>query len=69
MGEVLVLVDAADGSVKKVTTELLTLARALGEPSAVWIGPGYSDAVAATLGEFGARRCTSPTMPTTSITQ
>jgi electron transfer flavoprotein alpha subunit len=56
MGEVLVLVDAADGSVKKVTTELLTLARALGEPSAVWIGPGYSDAVAATLGEFGAQK-------------
>ena len=56
MGEVLVLVDAADGSVKKVTTELLTLARTLGEPSAVWIGPGYSDAVAATLGEFGAQK-------------
>lgn len=56
MGEVLVLVDAADGSVKKVTTELLTLARTLGEPSAVWIGPGYSDAAAATLGEFGAQK-------------
>lgn len=56
MGEVLVLVDAADGSVKKVTIELLTLARTLGEPSAVWIGPGYSDAVAATLGEFGAQK-------------
>ena len=56
MGEVLVLVDAAEGSVKKVTTELLTLARTLGEPSAVWIGPGYSDAAAATLGEFGAQK-------------
>ena len=53
MAEVLVLVEAADGAVKKVTTELLTLARTVGEPSAVWIGPGYSDAVAATLGEFG----------------
>jgi len=56
MGEVLVLVDAADGSVKKVTTELLTLAQSLGEPSAVWIGPGYSDAAGATLGEFGAQK-------------
>jgi len=56
MGEVLVLVDAAEGSVKKVTTELLTLARTLGEPSAVWIGPGYSDAAAATLGEYGAQK-------------
>jgi electron transfer flavoprotein alpha subunit len=56
MGEVLVLVDATDGNVKKVTTELLTLARTLGEPSAVWIGPGYSDAAAATLGEFGAQK-------------
>jgi len=56
MGEALGLVDAADGSVKKVTTELLTLARSLGEPSAVWIGPGYTDAAAATLGEFGAQK-------------
>jgi len=54
MGEVLVLVEQADGAVKKVTTELLTLARSLGEPSAVWVGPGYSDAAAATLGEYGA---------------
>lgn len=56
MAEVLVLVEAADGAVKKVTTELLTLARTVGEPSAVWIGPGYSDAIAATLGEFGAAK-------------
>ena len=54
MGEVLVLVEQADGAVKKVTTELLTLARSLGEPSAVWVGPGYSDAAGATLGEYGA---------------
>ena len=55
MGEVLVLVEQSDGAVKKVTTELLTLARSLGEPSAVWIGPGYSDAAAAVLAEFGAQ--------------
>ena len=54
MGEVLVLVEQADGSVKKVTSELLTLARRLGEPSAVWVGPGFDDAAAAALGEFGA---------------
>ncbi|MCX6425114.1 MAG: electron transfer flavoprotein subunit alpha/FixB family protein [Actinobacteria bacterium] len=56
MSEVLVVVEQADGSVKKVTSELLTLARTMGEPSAVWIGPGYSDAAAAVLGEFGAAK-------------
>jgi len=54
MGEVLVLVDQVDGAVRKVTTELLTLARRLGTPAAVWAGPGYSDGAAATLAEFGA---------------
>lgn len=54
MGEVLVLVEQTDGVVKKVTTELLTAARSLGEPVAVWVGPGYADDAAATLGEFGA---------------
>ena len=38
MAEVLVLVEHSDGAVKKVTTELLTAARTLGEPSAVVIG-------------------------------
>ena len=41
MAEVLVLVEHADGAVKKVTAELITAARALGSPSAVVIGaPG-----------------------------
>jgi electron transfer flavoprotein alpha subunit len=41
MAEVLVLVEHSDGAVKKVTNELLTAARALGEPAAVVIGaPG-----------------------------
>ena len=40
MAEILVLVDHVDGSVKKVTLELLTLARSLGEPSAVFVGEG-----------------------------
>ncbi|MCX8527897.1 MAG: hypothetical protein ORN20_07130, partial [Candidatus Nanopelagicales bacterium] len=54
MSEVLVLVEQQDGVVKKVTGELLTLARSLGTPSAVWVGPGYGDAAAAALAEFGA---------------
>ncbi|HEY5335449.1 MAG TPA: electron transfer flavoprotein subunit alpha/FixB family protein, partial [Mycobacteriales bacterium] len=35
MAEVLVLVEHTNGEIKKVTNELLTLARSLGEPSAV----------------------------------
>ncbi|MBO3746370.1 electron transfer flavoprotein subunit alpha/FixB family protein [Streptosporangiaceae bacterium NEAU-GS5] len=54
MSEILVLVEHVDGDVKKVTLELLTLARSLGEPSAVWAGPGYSDAAKAKLTEYGA---------------
>jgi electron transfer flavoprotein alpha subunit len=56
MAEVLVLVDTApDGTVKKVTAELLTLARTLGEPSAVLVGGGY-DAARDRLAEFGAAK-------------
>src|SRR4029078_10957763 len=39
MSEILVVVDHADGAVKKPTYEMLTLAARLGEPSAVFIGP------------------------------
>jgi electron transfer flavoprotein alpha subunit len=39
MAEVLVLVAHLDGEIKKSTFELLTAARALGEPSAVVVGP------------------------------
>jgi electron transfer flavoprotein alpha subunit len=53
MAEVLVLVDHENGDVKKVTTELLTLARGLGEPAAVLVGPGY-DTASERLAEFGA---------------
>ncbi len=38
MAEVLVLVEHAEGALKKVTSELITAARAVGEPSAVVIG-------------------------------
>jgi electron transfer flavoprotein alpha subunit len=56
MAEVLILAEhTADGEVKKVTLELLTAARRLGEPSAVWAGPG-SAAGAARLAEYGAEK-------------
>jgi len=38
MAEVLVLVEHAEGALKKVTSELITAARVVGEPSAVVIG-------------------------------
>jgi electron transfer flavoprotein alpha subunit len=53
MSQVLVLVDHVDGSVRKTTTELLTIAARLGEPAAVFIGNGFDNA-AGTLAEFGA---------------
>lgn len=53
MAEVLVLVEQEAGEPKKVSFELLTLARTLGEPSAVVLGAGAS-AAAEKLGEFGA---------------
>jgi electron transfer flavoprotein alpha subunit len=57
MAEVLVLVDAADGAVKKSTLELLTAARSIGEPSAVVLGAaGTAAAVKATLAEYGAAK-------------
>ena len=55
MAEILVLVDHLDGNVKKVTLELLTKARALGEPAAVFVGDGLEQAKA-TLGEYGAQK-------------
>ncbi|MFL1381251.1 electron transfer flavoprotein subunit alpha/FixB family protein [Nocardiopsis protaetiae] len=55
MAEVLVLVDHVDGQVKKVTTELLTAARRIGEPAAVWVGEGVESGKAA-LAEFGAEK-------------
>jgi len=57
MAEVLVLVEHSGGSARKVTFELLTAARALGEPSAVVLGaPGTADAIGGKLGEFGAAK-------------
>jgi electron transfer flavoprotein alpha subunit len=55
MTEILVLVDHVDGAVRKTTNELLTIARRLGEPSAVFIGTPSDDAVAA-LKSYGAQK-------------
>jgi electron transfer flavoprotein alpha subunit len=54
MAQVLVLIEHSGSDVRKVSTELLTAARRLGEPAAVWIGTGCDDAAVQTLGEFGA---------------
>ena len=55
MAEVLVLVDHIDGAVRKTTSELLTIARRLGEPSAVFIGTGF-DTARETLAQYGAEK-------------
>ena len=55
MAEVLVLVDHVDGTPKKVSYELLTLARELGTPSAVALGGGASAAVER-LAAYGAEK-------------
>ncbi len=55
MAEVLVLVDHVGGSVKKTTSELLTIARRLGEPSAVFIGSEVDQAKEA-LARYGAQK-------------
>jgi len=55
MAEVLVLVEHVDGTPKKVTLELLTIARSLGEPAAVFVGQGYDNAKPV-LAEYGAQK-------------
>ncbi|GAB3172098.1 electron transfer flavoprotein alpha subunit apoprotein [Micromonospora palomenae] len=58
MSEVLVVVEATrEFGVKKVTLEMLTLARELGTPSAVVLGgAGAAEALSAKLGEYGAEK-------------
>ena len=57
MSEVLVLVDHVDGAVRKPTYELLTIAKRLGEPSAVFIGGAdQAESAAADLGKYGAEK-------------
>jgi electron transfer flavoprotein alpha subunit len=58
MAEVLVVVEATrEFGVKKVTLELLTVAREIGTPSAVVLGgPGAAAALGDKLGEYGAQK-------------
>ncbi|WP_024796623.1 electron transfer flavoprotein subunit alpha/FixB family protein [Tomitella biformata] len=57
MAEVLVLVEHAEGALKKVSIELITAARTLGEPSAVVTGPaGTADALQDALAAAGAAK-------------
>ncbi|AKE90566.1 MULTISPECIES: electron transfer flavoprotein subunit alpha/FixB family protein [Rhodococcus] len=57
MAEVLVLVEHAEGALKKVSTELITAARALGEPAAVVTGPaGTADKLQDALAAAGAAK-------------
>jgi electron transfer flavoprotein alpha subunit len=55
LAEILVLAEHAGETVKKVTTELLTLARSFGEPAVVWTGPG-AEGGRERLAEFGAAK-------------
>lgn len=57
MAEVLVLVEHAEGALKKVSAELITAARKLGEPSAVVIGaPGTAAPLVDGLKAAGAAK-------------
>jgi electron transfer flavoprotein alpha subunit len=57
MSEVLVLVDFVNGAVKKPTFELLTLAKRLGTPAAVFIGSaGDAAGVAESVKRYGAEK-------------
>jgi electron transfer flavoprotein alpha subunit len=57
MSEVLVLVDFQNGVVKKPTFELLTLAKRLGTPAAVFIGAaGEAGTVAEAAKKYGAEK-------------
>ncbi len=57
MAEVLVLVEQADGALKKVTAELITAARVLGEPAAVVVGtPGTAEPLTESLKAAGAAK-------------
>src|SRR5213592_1174428 len=57
MSEVLVLVDHIDGKVRKPTYELLTIAKRLGEPSAVFIGgDDKADGAVEAVKKYGAEK-------------
>ncbi len=57
MAEVLVLVEHAEGALKKISAELITAARVLGEPAAVVVGkPGTAEPLVEELKAAGAAK-------------
>jgi len=54
MASILVLVEHDQGNLRKVTAQMLTKARQLGEPAAVFVGDGLDTATEA-LGRYGAK--------------
>jgi electron transfer flavoprotein alpha subunit len=57
MAEVLVLIEHAEGALKKVSSELITAARVLGEPAAVVVGkPGTAEPLVDGLKAAGAAK-------------
>jgi electron transfer flavoprotein alpha subunit len=62
VAEILVLAEHAAGEVKKVTCELITLARRFGEPVVVWAGAGAEQGQQR-CAEFGATRIYAATDP------
>jgi len=60
MASILVLVEHDQGNLRKVTAQMLTKARQLGEPAAVFIGDGLDSATEA-LGRYGAKTVYSAT--------
>ena len=55
MAEILILAEHDGETVKKVTLELVTLARRFGEPGVVWTGPG-AESAQPRLAEYGAAK-------------
>ncbi len=55
MSEILVVVDHTDGAIRTTTAELLTCARRLGEPSAVFFG-AEADLTPGQLAKYGATK-------------
>jgi electron transfer flavoprotein alpha subunit len=60
MASILVLVEHDQGNLRKVTAQMLTKARQLGEPVAVFVGDGLDTATEA-LGRYGAKTVYSAT--------
>jgi electron transfer flavoprotein alpha subunit len=60
MASILVLVEHDQGNLRKVTAQMLTKARQLGEPAAVFVGDGLDTATEA-LGRYGAKTIYSAT--------